>query len=232
MISGRIRDRLPPGLRESLARKTRTGVGSVLRDLLDEVTIAWTHYRSLGVARKYQGNGYKLNLGCGANTKPGWVNVDLSPEADLRLDLRRPLPFADGSVAVIYSEHFFEHLTYPDEALRFLEEARRVLESGGLFSVGVPDAEVVVRAYCEEDKEYFQWAREHWHPEWADTPMHSLNYLFHDHRGAHKHVYDAETLALVLERTGFTSPRRRDFDPTLDSEARRVGTLYVDARKP
>src|SRR5512142_1196314 len=31
---------------------------------------------------------------------------------------------------------------------------------------------------------------------------------------------------------GFTPCLRRDFDPKLDTESRRVGTLYVEAHKP
>ena len=39
----------------------------------------------------------KVNLGCGPNPKPGWINIDLfDPGADLRLDLREKWPFADS----------------------------------------------------------------------------------------------------------------------------------------
>src|SRR5215472_7118013 len=52
----------------------------------------------------------KLNLGCGPNLKPGWINIDLfDSHADLQLDLREKWPFADASVSCIYSEHVFEH---------------------------------------------------------------------------------------------------------------------------
>jgi hypothetical protein len=45
------------------------------------------------------------NLGSGFHPKIDWVNVDLIDEADLQLDLRERLPFDDGSVSDIYSEH-------------------------------------------------------------------------------------------------------------------------------
>ena len=56
----------------------------------------------------------KLNLGCGPNLKKGFINIDLSKKANLRLDLRKPLPFKGNTVDYIYSEHFFEHLSYTD----------------------------------------------------------------------------------------------------------------------
>lgn len=38
--------------------------------------------------------------------------------------------------------------------------------------------------------------------------------------------------SLILERAGFVQVNRRDFGPALDSESRRIGTLYMKARKP
>jgi len=171
----------------------------------------------------------KLNVGCGANRKEGWVNVDLHPAADVKTDARRKLPFRTGSAAVVYSEHFFEHLEYPEEAVLFLSESFRVLEPGGLFSVGVPDTELCLRAYVDGN---FSWrSLGLTYVEWCDMPMHSLNFLFHQ-GGEHKHLYDAPTLINVLNKAGFENVHRRNFDPGIDSEDRRVGTLYVDARKP
>ena len=81
-------------------------------------------------------SGLRLNLGCGTRTPDQWMNVDyalgarLGKIAPLRPllrsvgifhiewsasifihDLRRPLPWPDGSVAAIYSSHTLEHLT-------------------------------------------------------------------------------------------------------------------------
>ena len=43
-----------------------------------------------------------------------------------------------------------EHLDYPGQVKSFLKEAYRVLRPGGIFSVGVPDAELSIRAYTEK----------------------------------------------------------------------------------
>ena len=228
--------------------RTTRGVRMALRELRTELRISRLHRASVKRARLYDGRtGLMLNLGCGPNLKAGWINVDLSPDAELHLDLREPLPFADGSVAMIYSEHFFEHLSYasayesgawsalevpghPSEVMTLLRESFRALMPDGVFSLALPDAERVVRAYAAGDREVFA-ADARVHPEWCDTPMHHVNFTFRQGR-EHKYAYDAETLTRILQSAGFVSVVRRSFDPALDSERRSLGTLYMEGRKP
>lgn len=91
--------------------------------------------------------------------KPGWLDVDLVPDADLQLDLREPLPFPDRCAATAYSEHFFEHLDYPGAAERFLEECHRVLDVGGMISIGVPDTERILRKLAHPPCAALTWIR-------------------------------------------------------------------------
>ena len=173
----------------------------------------------------------KVNLGCGPNPKPGWINIDLfDPGADLRLDLREKWPFADSSVSHIYSEHVFEHFELHEEVVHFLSEAHRVLQSAGLFNVGVPDTEWPLRAYGNPDNPYWPFSKTV-HPQWCETQLDHINYHFRQD-GEHKYAWDFETLARSLRRFGFTEVSRREFDPALDAEFRRTGTLYVTAIKP
>jgi predicted SAM-dependent methyltransferase len=189
------------------------------------------HRKSVRKAMQLSTAGLRLNCGCGPNLKRGWVNIDASNSAaDLHLDLRRPLPFGDGSATAIYSEHFFEHLEYPAETGMFLAESLRVLERGGSFRVGIPDAELPIISYASGDDLYFKRARELWHPRWCNTRMHNINYHFRQGT-EHKYAYDYETLEKVLIEAGFSSVTRVDFDPAFDSESRKLGTLYAEARK-
>ena len=57
-----------------------------------------------------------------------------------------------------------------------------------------------------------------------------INYHFRQD-GEHRFAYDHETLHHVLAEAGFRDIRRRAFDATLDTENRKIGTLYVDAEK-
>ncbi len=60
--------------------------------------------------------------------------------------------------------------------------------------------------------------------------MHNINYHFRQ-GSEHKYAYDFETLSKVLIQTGFIQVQKSEFDPNLDSEHRKIGTLYVNAFK-
>lgn len=182
-------------------------------------------------ARKYQNRfNLRLNLGCGHDLKPGFVNIDASPPADLVLDLREGLPFSCGSVELIYSEHFFEHLDFPEPAMLLLRESLRVLNPGGRFSLAVPDTHFILKAYHEDDSALFERLRR-WHPDWCRTKLDQVNYHFRQGE-EHRYAYDFETVETYLRESGFSQIEKREFRPDLDSEERAYGTLYVDAIKP
>ncbi len=78
----------------------------------------------------------KLNIGAGHSYIPGFTNIDISPSAEVMLDLSTDsLPFDDDSVDLIFSYHTLEHI--PDY-LRALGEIHRVLKHGAPLLVGVP----------------------------------------------------------------------------------------------
>ncbi len=194
--------------------------------------INWRHWSSARKARRFlQHLPLKLNLGCGPNHKPGWQNIDLfDSNADLQLDLREPWPFPDSCVAHIYSEHVFEHFEVSDEVPHILSESLRVLEPGGVFDVGVPDSEWPLRAYGIPDDDYWTFAPK-WHPENCETQLDHINYHFRQGT-EHKYAWDEETLRRALEKSGFSRVVRRSFDPSLDIEYRKTGTLYMRGIKP
>jgi predicted SAM-dependent methyltransferase len=199
---------------------------------LEEVSTSLKHHKGVIHARKYSlQNNLKINFGCGSVIKRDWINIDLCKGVDLTLDLRKRLPFLDNSCVIVYSEHFFEHLNYPDSAMLFLKECYRVLKPGGIFSVGVPDTEWPLRAYAGLDNaNYFKYAKERWHPQ-CTTKMEHINYHFRQN-GQHLFAYDFETLKYILEKCGFRNVKRRNFDSSLDRKYRELGTLYVNAIKP
>jgi predicted SAM-dependent methyltransferase len=166
-----------------------------------------------------------MHFGSGNRIKEGWVNIDLNPAADLTLDLRERLPFPDNSFSIIYSEHFLERLSYPRDITHLLSECYRVLEPGGIHSFGVPDGEPVLRSYTirREDAAQVQF---HAKPSWCRTHMDCINYCMRQN-GEHRWCYDEETMRLLLKSVGFVEIQRREFDPRLDQELRRVGSLYM-----
>lgn len=85
----------------------------------------------------------KLDLGCGANKKEGFLGVDISADcgADIVHDLRvYPWPFEDGSVEEIHCSHFLEHLT-GTERIPFMDEVWRVLAPEAKATFITPDAD-------------------------------------------------------------------------------------------
>jgi len=83
--------------------------------------------------------GPRLNLGCGTDTREGWINLDSSdqiPGVDVVHDLEvRPFPFADSAVAFILAQDVLEHLT---DAVATLRELHRILRAGGRVRIRVP----------------------------------------------------------------------------------------------
>lgn len=84
------------------------------------------------------GRGQKLNLGCGGDYRPGYVNVDNNGR--YRLDVRHdldvyPYPFEDGRFREIVASHVIEHL---DSPLAFLAELYRIAANGALVRISCP----------------------------------------------------------------------------------------------
>lgn len=81
-----------------------------------------------------------LNLGCGDQPKPGFVNVDIHkyPGVDRVLNLRKRWPWRTGSVEWISASEVAEHLPDP---IHFMNEAWRVLKPGGYLDMVVPSTD-------------------------------------------------------------------------------------------
>ena len=78
----------------------------------------------------------KLNLGCCDALLAGYINVDNVPAPGVEVaDLRRPWPWADGSVEHVRAWDIIEHL--PDKIFT-MNELWRVLRPGGTVEIAVP----------------------------------------------------------------------------------------------
>lgn len=83
----------------------------------------------------------RLNVGCGRNIRPGWINLDSAalPGVDVVCDLDRvrdtPIPIGDGCVSEFLLSHVIEHLRDP---LALMQELWRIAEPGALATIRVP----------------------------------------------------------------------------------------------
>ena len=205
-----------------------------VRGVADECVIAMRHRAGRRLLRKHALlRPQKLNLGSGEVKKPGFLNVDLYPGGDVTLDLRLGLPFESDCCDLIFSEHFFEHVDYPEPITQLLIECLRVLRPGGELRFSVPDTAWPLVDYAAGNgAPYFAACLVHgWHPPSCQTRLEHINYHFRQD-GQHKFAYDFETAEKLLQRAGFVGVSQRTFEPSLDAPHREVGSLFITALKP
>lgn len=80
----------------------------------------------------------KLDLGCGARKRPGFIGVDirLLPGVDVVHDLRNfPYPYPDNSVDEILMDNVIEHF---EEPIRIMEEIYRITKNGSKICIFTP----------------------------------------------------------------------------------------------
>ena len=126
-----------------------------------------------------------------------------------RVDLTKPLPFADQSVSAVFSSHVLEHL-FCDEVERLIPEIHRVLKPGGVCRVVVPDLEKIVGVYNAED------------------PREFLNAIYEigrrsDVKNAHHFGFTGQSVSRLFERAGFSkcavTAYRQGVCPDLDRKS-------------
>jgi predicted SAM-dependent methyltransferase len=176
--------------------------------------------------KKYYGA--KLEIGSGPKRREGFVTLDLSWETDYPYDLSFGLPFPNGSIGFIYTEHVLEHF-YHDELKYILKECYRVLQKECIFSIAVPKVHMALRAYTSTDEE-FQKAISYDYPKELKSRLDKINFMLYL-QGHHKNAFDEENLKIALEDAGFRDVRIRDYDSLLDSEGRKCDSMYFECKK-
>lgn len=90
-----------------------------------------------------------LHIGCGEVNSPEFINLDARPLPHVHIVSRnlfnlRSIP--DASLDMVYMSHVLEHVPR-GQLLQTLKEMRRVLKTGGLLRVSVPDFDLIIRIY-------------------------------------------------------------------------------------
>lgn len=221
-------------IKQSILGRLDGKIQAALKNLYDEIRTLRHHKRGVREAERYLKTMQPLRVqfGCGQCPRQGWLNTDLCPgpssRPDICLDVSRPLPFPDHSVAEIYSGHMLEHLDYPHSVRVFLSECFRVLERGGVITLGVPDLDVIYARHLSGAQTEPGEKPPHFI---IGHPVEVLNDRFRQ-RGDHKFLYNEQFLTVLLQHFGFYNVHARPFDPAIDAGDRGEGTLYMTAAKP
>jgi len=221
----------------------------------------------------------RLHLGCGLKAPEGWVNVDGSwnawlhqhtrlisvlktvgvvsnqqksiqwPKNILIWNLRKGLPFSSEHFECVYASHILEHL-YHDDAAALLKEAHRVLRTGGIVRIAVPDLRSLVNDYLEEKSsangksvaaahrlQEAMLLRDKNRPRGG-----ILKTIYNSTQDLHTHkwLYDEESLREFMTEAGFTGIRRCGFLESriegiqeVEEESRvSFGNLCLEAERP
>ena len=175
----------------------------------------------------------KLHWGCGMKHHVGWTNIDgwAAPSVDYIHDMRKPLPLAENSVSMIFTEHVLEHFSHTDGS-RIVRDFHRILQPGGIVRIIVPDLEIFIERYTAEDSDFM---RDTWTS--CETRAEVVNTVFYEH--FHRAIYDYGMLRLTLKKAGFTDVRKAGFRDSkevelnldTDENSRIDCSMYVEAIK-
>lgn len=117
----------------------------------------------------------KINIGCGRDYRPGWVNTDISKDckADVYFDIRKDKIRRPGATFSFFVEQFeadeiyisgvLEQIGENEHLIHAMNECHRVLKPGGIMTVVVPNAKFAiahqdpmdVRKFTRETFNYF-----------------------------------------------------------------------------
>ena len=139
----------------------------------------------------------KLNVGCGPVRIPGEIGVDMDPNAsacDVQGDVLN-IPYEANTVDQVRLSHVLEHLPYRMAPTAILE-SRRVLKSGGVLIIGVPDMAATCAAWLACKNEPYP----------SSAKQIVLRHMFgsQSHDGQeHRSGFDIESLFQLLVDCGF-----------------------------
>ena len=156
----------------------------------------------------------KLNLGCGADYKQGYINIDryaINFKTDRSFDCNLPLDFSNESVEEILAIHLLEHLSFTG-LNRVMASWYRVLTKGGKLIIEIPDFNEILKMALKDKK---------------DDKILTWIFGLQDRPGeTHFWGWNKERLKGLLEKSGFKDIKfvepqnfRKDEAPCLRCEA-------------
>lgn len=179
--------------------------------------------------------GLYVQYGCGQAAPAGWHNFDSSmrlrieripvigsliPAGDFGRfpsgvrygDIVKGLPLGPGSASLLYCSHVLEHLSLADFRTA-LRNSRRVLKTGGIFRLVMPDLQPLMERYVASDDPHAAITFWQWAGVGKEAPRRGLFGGIVDslRNSQHLWLWDYKAAALELANAGFRDIRRAAF---------------------
>lgn len=164
-----------------------------------------------------------LNLGGGGNCLQDCLTADITPRADIYINITKKLPFDDNSIDHIFCEEAIEHINLCD-GVALLKECWRILKEGGIMRITTPDLDWFANQLSQ-----------------SVEACNEINEIFYEHD--HRYLYTRKTLQYFVEQTGFVNLTESSYKDDnshlgyLDSHADRFNhssdiSQYLEMQKP
>lgn len=168
----------------------------------------------------------KLNIGCGADYRPGFINIDASGElnrVDRIIDISvDPLAghFEKDSVDFILANDIIEH-HFHWEAVRILRDFHMILKPGGECEIRVPDCEKIIssKEFTIERKLTLLFGGQDV-PQGIESDM-ELSRKKHPQLFCHKYGWTKERMKRELTEIGFRRITFGAFETNFITKARK-----------
>lgn len=133
-----------------------------------------------------------LHIGCGEQNDRRFINIDARPFSHVHIvtdNITELGEFEDSSVDLVYMCHILEHFS-DDEIKSVLYEMKRILKTGGVLRVSVPDFDSIIEIYRETNNE-------------IDAIKHILMGGQNHEFNVHYSVFNREYLTKLFREVGF-----------------------------
>lgn len=141
----------------------------------------------------------RLSWGCGPVYLSGWHHSDAlrwTPDQEHVGRIQDGLPWLTGTFDLVVSNHALQMVPWP-ELVPALAELRRVLRSGGVLRLLVPDLMRALLAYGEGHPDHFQVADE------IEASIDGKLCVYLTQAGSSRSVFTGPWLGELLDRAGF-----------------------------
>lgn len=155
----------------------------------------------------------KINLCSGNVNLENYVNVDISPAADVRVDLSKMLlPFPAESADTVICISAINYFTFA-RGKEILTDVYRVMKPGGILRIAVQDLQLFAKHYLDRDQNFYFQKNPNGSDRFAgNTFAEKFSGFFNGYSSngfGCQAFYDVETLSKYLDEIGFKNINKK-----------------------